>query len=131
MTPQRLVLIIESDPNAIGQMRRVLAGMKLRAVAASDEAGLVEVLATLVRQPPVLVIARVALPSGSGVRMLEETIAQFPGAQQMLISHHPRTLLMSVPGFAAHATNFLKAEFTDDQFRLAVEHALARGSAAS
>jgi DNA-binding NtrC family response regulator len=105
--------------------------MKLRAVAASDEAGLVEVLATLVRQPPVLVIARVALPSGSGVRMLEETVAQFPGAQQMLISHHPRTLLMSVPGFAAHATNFLKAEFTDDQFRLAVEHALARGSAAS
>lgn len=126
MTVPRLVLIIESDPNAIAQMRRVLAGMKLRAVAASGEAELEDVLATLVREPPALVIARVALPSGSGIRMLEETVARFPGAQQMLISHHPKNLLMSAPGFAAHSTNFLHAAFTDDQFRAAVEKALAR-----
>jgi len=130
MTSRRLVLIIESDPNAIGQMRRVLAGMKLRAVAVASESELAEALSALVRQAPVLVIARVALPSGSGIRMLEETVAQFPGAQQMLISHHPKNLLMSVPGFAAHSVNFLKAEFTDEQFRVAVERALARGSAA-
>jgi DNA-binding NtrC family response regulator len=126
----RQVLIIESDPNAILQMRRVLAAMKFRAVAVQDEAGLADALKSLVRHAPALVIARVALPSGSGIRMLEDTVALFPGAQQMLISHHPKTLLMSVPGFANHSINFLKAEFTDEQFRAAVERALARGSAA-
>ncbi len=131
MTTPRQVLLIESDPNAVAQMRRVLAGMKLRAVAVSSDEELRDAIAALLREPPVLVIARVALPSGSGIRMLEETVAEFPGAQQMLISHHPRNLLMSVPGFAGHLTNFLQAEFTDDQFRTAVERALARGSAAS
>src|SRR4051794_15007520 len=63
-----LVLIIESDPNAISQMRRVLAGMKLRTVAVAGEEELAEALAALVRQAPALVIARVALPSGSGIR---------------------------------------------------------------
>lgn len=127
MTASRLVLIIESDPNAVAQMRRVLAGMQLRAMAASSEEELADVLATLVREPPALVVARVALPTGSGIRMLEETVAQYPGAQQMLISHHPKELLMSVPGFAVHSTNFLQAEFTDEQFRTAVDRALARG----
>jgi DNA-binding NtrC family response regulator len=100
--------------------------MGLRAVAASDEPELRDVLATLVREPLMLVVARVALPSGSGIRMLEETVEQHPGAQQMLISHHPKTLLMSAPGFAAYSANFLQAEFTDDQFRAAVERALSR-----
>lgn len=130
MSPgQRLVLIIESDTNAIAQMRRVLAGMEMRALAAADEQTLQDVLATMIKsEPPVLIVARVALPTGSGIRLLEETAAQFPGAQQMLISHHPRSLLMSVPGFADHAVNFLQAEFSDDQFRSAVERALALGS---
>lgn len=128
MNSSRLVLIIESDPNATAQMRRVLAGMKLRAVAASGEQELADVLSTLVREPPALVIARVALPSGSGIRMLEETVAQHPGAQQMLISHHPKDLLMSLPGFAAHSINFLQAEFTDEQFRTAVKRALSRAA---
>jgi DNA-binding NtrC family response regulator len=132
MSPRRLVLLIESDPNAIAQMRRVLAGMKMRAIAVSDEDSLGDAIATLVRTdaPPVLIVARVALPSGSGIRMLEETAARYPKAQQMLISHHPRNLLFAVPGFADHSANFLQAEFSDDQFRLAVERALARGSAA-
>jgi len=126
MTSPRLVLIIESDPNATAQMRRVLAAMKLRAVAVADEAELGDVLSSLVREPPVLVVARVALPTGSGIRMLEETVARFPGAQPLLISHHPKNLLMSVPGFAPHSVNFLQAEFTDAQFRSSVEKALAR-----
>lgn len=126
MTSQRLVLIIESDPNAVAQMRRVLAGMKLRALAVASDDELRDAINSLVREPPALVIARVALPSGSGIRMLEETVADFPGAQQMLISHHPKNLLMSLPGFAAHCANFLQAEFTDDQFRAAVERSLAR-----
>jgi len=130
MTTQPVVLIIESDPNAIAQMRRVLAGMNFRTVAVSNEAELTDALNAVVRRAPVLVIARVALPSGSGIRLLEETVAQFPGAQQMLISHHPKTLLMSVPGFAQHSINFLQAEFSDEQFRLAVERSLARGSTA-
>src|SRR3954447_6919550 len=127
MSPQRLVLILESDPNAIAQMRRVLAGMRIRALAAADEDALRETVAELVRAktPPSLIIARVALPSGSGIRMLEDTAAVFPEAQQMLISHYPRNLLSTVPGFLDHAANFLEAEFTDRQFRTAVERALA------
>ena len=131
MSPPRLALILESDPNAIAQMRRVLAGMRIRALAAADEDALREIVDELVRAktPPSLLIARVALPSGSGIRMLEETAAVFPEAQQMLISHYPRSLLSSVPGFLDHAAHFLKAEFTDDQFRTAVERALARVAA--
>jgi DNA-binding NtrC family response regulator len=127
----RQVLIIESDPNAVAQMRRVLAGMQMRAIAVSGEDELRDVLSSLISKhaPPVLIVARVALPSGSGIRMLEETAAQFPEAQQMLISHHPRNLLFSVPGFVDHCTNFLKAEFTDEQFRLAVERSLGRAAA--
>ena len=120
---QRLVLIIESGINAIGQMRRVLAGLGLRAYAVSDEEALQDLTASLLRNatPPTLIIARVALPTGSGIRMMEETASNFPDAGRLLISHHPRTLLMSVPGFAKYAGEFLQAEFTDDQFRAAVE----------
>ena len=129
MSPSRLVFIIESDPNAIVQMRRVLAGMGMRAVTASDEASLKDTLALLMSADaaPDLLIARVALPSGSGIRMLEDLATNYPEAQQMLISHHPRDLLSSVPGFIDHANNFLQAEFTDEQFRTAVERVLARG----
>src|SRR5438046_2954104 len=130
MTPPRLVLILESDPNAMAQMRRVLAGMGIRALAAAEEEALRDTVAMLLsaKTPPALIIARVALPSGSGIRMLEDTAAVFPDAQQMLISHYPRKLLSSVPGFLEHAAHFLKAEFTDDQFRTAVDRALARGA---
>ena len=128
-SPQRLALIIESDPNAVAQMRRVLAGMGVRVFTAADEDALRETVGSLIsaKTPPALIVARVALPTGSGIRMLEDTAAVFPEAQQMLISHHPRNLLFSVPGFLDHASNFLKAEFTDEQFRTAVERALARG----
>lgn len=128
MSTSRLVLIIESDPNAVAQMRRVLVGMQMRAVAVSGEAELEDALAILVREAPALVIARVALPSGSGIRLLEETVERFPGAEPMLISHHPKTLLMSVPGFATHSVSFLQAEFTDEQFRTAIERALPRAA---
>ena len=123
---QRLVLLIESDINAIAQMRRVLAGMGMRVYAVSDQVALDDLTATLLRveTPLSLIVARVALPSGSGIRMLEETAASFPQAGRLLVSHHPFSLLMSAPGFANYATNFLQAEFTDDQFRAAVERAL-------
>src|SRR4051812_27400492 len=131
MSGPRVVLILESDPNAIAQMRRVLAGMRLRALAAADEDALPASGAELIRAgtPPSLIIARVALPSGSGIRMLEDTAVVFPQAQQMLISHYPHNLLSTVPGFLDHAANFLKAEFTDEQFRTAVDRALARVAA--
>ena len=133
MSPRRQVLLIESDPNAVAQMRRVLAVMKMRAFAASDEDSRHELVESLVRDGRQidLIVARVSLPSGSGIRMLEETAGQFPRAQQLLISHHPRALLLSAtPGFADHAANFLQAEFTDQQFQQAVEQALAKGLAA-
>jgi DNA-binding NtrC family response regulator len=128
----RTVLIIESDINAIAQMRRVLAGLKLRAYAVGDQAELDEVVGALLRgeTAPALIVARVALPTGSGIRMMEETGAAFPEAGRLLISHHPRTLLMSVPGFANYAANFLQAEFTDDQFRDAVDRAMPRHATA-
>jgi DNA-binding NtrC family response regulator len=128
----RLVLIIESDMNAIAQMRRVLAGMGIRVFAVSEENSLRDTTSTLIRAgtPPALIVARVALPSGSGIRMLEETAVEFPEARHLLISHYPRSLLMSVPGFANHLTNFLQAEFSDEQFRTAVDRALSIGQAA-
>jgi DNA-binding NtrC family response regulator len=130
--PSPLILIIESDSNAIAQMRRVLAGMGLRVFAVSDDEGLAEVTARLLREatPPSLIVARVALPTGSGIRMLEETASRFPRVGCLLISHHPRSLLMSVPGFDKYAAHFLQAEFTDSQFRAAVKRALPHGAAA-
>jgi FixJ family two-component response regulator len=126
----RLALIIESDTNAIAQMRRVLAGMGMRAYAASDQTALDDLKSSTLRDGagPAIVVARVALPSGSGIRMLDETCAQFPEAGCLLVSHHPQQLLMSVPGFAKHAVNFLQAEFTDEQFRSAVQRALPRSA---
>lgn len=126
----RLILIIESDINAIAQMRRVLAGMGLRTYAVSDQESLDDLNASLLRAgtPLSLIVARVSLPSGSGIRMLEDTASSFPQAGRLLISHHPMTLLMSAPGFANYADNFLHAEFTDDQFRAAVERALPRAA---
>jgi DNA-binding NtrC family response regulator len=127
-----LILIIESDSNAIAQMRRVLAGMGLRVFAVSDDESLAETTAHLLRDdtPPSLIVARVALPTGSGIRMLEETAAQFPHAGCLLISHYPRSLLMSVPGFDKYSGNFLHAEFTDSQFRAAIKRILPHGAAA-
>jgi DNA-binding NtrC family response regulator len=126
----RIVLVIESDINAIAQMRRVLAAMKLRVYAVGDQAELDEVTASLLREtPPALIVARVALPTGSGIRMMIETADAFPQAGRLLVSHHPLSLLMSVPGFADHCANFLHAEFTDDQFRAAVRHALPHHAA--
>ena len=48
MSPPRLVLILESDPNAIAQMRRVLAGMSFRVFAASNEEELRDIVAPLI-----------------------------------------------------------------------------------
>jgi DNA-binding NtrC family response regulator len=128
----RTVLIIESDINAIAQMRRVLAAMKLRVYAVGDQAELDSVTAILAQgeSAPSLIVARVALPTGSGIRMMEETATAFPEAGRLLISHHPRSLLMSLPGFASYTADFLQAEFTDDQFRAAVERALPSRAAA-
>jgi DNA-binding NarL/FixJ family response regulator len=128
MPASRLVLIIESDPNALIQMRRVLAGMDASVVAATNEDALREAEAYLARKgtPPSLIVARVALPTGSGIRLLKEAAAAFPEAQHLVVSHYPRGLLYSVPGFTEHVSHFLQEEFTDDQFRRAVERAWAK-----
>jgi DNA-binding NtrC family response regulator len=121
------VLILESDANALVQMRRVLAGMGASAITAVDEAGLAEASGYLQskRHAPVLIVARVTLPSGSGIRLLEQAAEIFPDSRHLLISHHPQHLLMMVPGFADHCGHFLQEAFTDEQFRAAVEDSLA------
>jgi DNA-binding NtrC family response regulator len=128
MPASRQVLIIESDPSALAQMRRVLAGMQASVVAATDEESLRDAETYLERKetPPVLIIARVTLPSGSGIRLLKDASSKFPDAHHIVVSHYPRTLLHSVPGFTDHMSDFLQEEFTDDQFRRAVERALSR-----
>jgi CheY-like chemotaxis protein len=121
------VLIIESDAHALVQMRRVLAGMGASVITAADEKTLAEAIAGLQRKQlqPLLIIARVTLPSGSGIRLLQMAREPFPGARQLLISHHPKNLLLMVPGFAEHCGHFLQEMFTDEQFRTAVEDSLA------
>ena len=128
MPASRQVLIIESDPSALAQMRRVLAGMHASVMAATDEESLRDAEAYLVRKetPPVLIVARVTLPTGSGIRLLKEASSKFPDARHIVVSHYPRSLLHSVPGFADHMSDFLQEEFTDDQFRRAVDRALAK-----
>jgi DNA-binding NtrC family response regulator len=128
MPASRLVLIIESDPSALAQMRRVLAGMQTSVVAATDEESLRDAEAYLAKKgtPPVLIVARVTLPSGSGIRLLKEASATFPEARHIVVSHYPRNLLYSVPGFTDHMSDFLQEEFSDDQFRRAVERALSK-----
>ncbi len=108
-------------------MRRVLAGMGASALTAADEQTLVEAVAYLQSKQiqPALMIARVTLPSGSGIRLLEKAREAFPAARQFLISHHPKNLLLMVPGFAEHCGHFLQEVFTDEQFRAAVEDSLA------
>jgi CheY-like chemotaxis protein len=133
MPASRLVLIIESDPSALAQMRRVLAGMETSVVAANDEETLRDVEAYLTSKgtPPVLIIARVTLPSGSGIRLLREASTTFPDASHLVVSHYPRNLLQSVPGFTDYGGDFLQEEFTDDQFRREVERVLAKTLGAS
>jgi CheY-like chemotaxis protein len=123
----RRVLIIESDSKALSQMRRVLAGMGASVMAAADEQTLGEAVAYLESKqtPPALIIARVTLPSGSGVRLLQQAALRFPAARQLMVSHHPKKLLHMVPGFAAHCGHFLQEEFTDHEFREAVEQSMA------
>jgi len=120
------VLVIESDSKTVTQIRRVLAGMGFNAVAASDAATLAESIAYLQSAGlvPILIVARVTLPCGCGICLLEEAAAVFPAARHLLVSHHPKNLLLMVPGFASHCGHFLQAEFTDDQFRSIVERTL-------
>ena len=129
---RHIALVIEVDPDAIQQMTRVLAGIGCRTVTAGDDVAARQVCAELLRQgmAPGVIIARVALPSGSGIRMMEEAAAVFPEAACLLISHHPRNLLFAVPGFPEHSTNFLQAEFTDDQLQKTVERLLTRNQRA-
>jgi hypothetical protein len=79
--------------------------------------------------PVVLLVARVGLPSGSGIRLLEEAAAVFPQASQLVVSHYPKSLLFSVPRFLEHSDHFLQEEFTDEQFQRAVDEALGRTAA--
>src|SRR5690348_12915459 len=100
MPASRLVLVIESDPSALAQMRRVLAGMDTSVMAAIDEESLRDAEAYLKSKGtlPVLIVARVTLPTGSGIRLLKEAATSFPDAHHLVVSHYPRNLLYSVPG---------------------------------
>jgi CheY-like chemotaxis protein len=122
----RAVLIIENDAHALAQMRRVLGCMKLSATAACDGDTLREALAQLRAQqtPAILLIARVGLPAGADIRLLEDAAAIFPEASQLVVSHYAKNLLFSVPGFLDHSDHFLQEEFTDEQFQRAVAQAL-------
>ncbi len=128
MARSRSALIIESDPGALSQMRRILEAMGIAVTAVRDEETARHSAETYQarRAAPALIIARVALPSGSGLRLLEELCTFFPGTPHLVVSHYPKDLLRSVPGFIQYADQFVQEEFTDDQFRLAVERALGR-----
>jgi DNA-binding NtrC family response regulator len=126
MDNERLVLIVESDQAALAQMKSVLAGMGAGVVDASglDEACAIAGELASAGKPPELIVARVTLPDGSGVQVLEEMAELFPHAHRVVISHFPVRLLYSLPGFASLRAEFLQAAFTDDQFRKVVRHAL-------
>lgn len=124
----RLVLIIESDSQALAQMKRVLAAMEIAEVEATDMESVLRVAGELVRNgtPPGVVVSRVTLPDGNGMQALDQLSELFPHARQVLVSHFPKNLLFTLPGFADRQAEFLQAEFTDDQFRKVIERSWAR-----
>ncbi len=123
-----VVLIVESDPQACEQMKRVLATMDTSVVEAGDLSTVSSVAAHLVRNgtPPDVIVSRVTLPDGSGIQALDEMADLFPRAHQVLVSHFPKSLLLSLPGFADRRAEFLQAAFSDDQFRKVVERCIGR-----
>jgi CheY-like chemotaxis protein len=128
MSEQRFVLIVESDPAARTQMKSVLAEMDAGVVEASslDEAcDLAEDLAGDDRAPK-LILVRVTLPDGNAVQVFDRLAVLFPHAHYVLVSHYPKPLLFSVPGFASLRAEFLQAAFTDDEFRKVVGRVLGQ-----
>lgn len=127
MDRSRVAVIVESDVSARQQMSAVLGEMEVAVVHAADLREAAEVAAQLVRSgnPPDAIVARVTLPDGSGVQALDRLAELFPLAHQVLVSHYPKRLLFSLPGFASRRAEFLQAKFTDDQFRKVMQRALA------
>ena len=124
----RIALIIESDFEALAQMKRVLAGMEIQGVGAPDMESVLAVAGELVRNgtPPAVIVSRVTLPDGNGIQALDQLAELFPHARQVLVSHFAKNLLFTLPGFGDRQAEFLQAEFTDEQFRKVIERSMAR-----
>ena len=125
MVEAPVVVIVECDDAARSQMLQVLEDMRVAAVEARGLTEACSVAAELARSgsAPRAIVARATLPDGSGVEALDELAALFPRAHAVLISHYPKSLLFSMPGFAEQRAEFLQAEFTDEQFRRVMQHA--------
>jgi CheY-like chemotaxis protein len=128
MGNERFVLIVESDAAARAQMNTVLAGMGAAVVEAGglDTACAVAEGLSQAGTLPVLIVVRVTLPDGNGVEVLDRLNALFPHANYLLVSHFPKRLLFSLPGFASLRAEFLQAAFSDDEFRRVAERSLGR-----
>lgn len=132
MDQPRRVLILETDPAALTQMRRVLETLDTSILEAGDLASASEVAGQLVREgtPPDVIVSRATLPDGSGLKAFDELSEFFPEARQVLVSHYPKRLLFTLPGFADRRAEFLQAAFTDEDFRKVMERSLARARTA-
>jgi CheY-like chemotaxis protein len=121
-----VAVVVECDDAARHQMSQVLGEMQVAVVHARGVSEARSVAAELARSgsAPRAIVARATLPDGSGLEALNELAALFPQAHQVLISHYPKELLFSMPGFAFQRAEFLQAEFTDEQFRRVMQHAL-------
>lgn len=128
MDNPRLVLLVESDTQACRQMRGILDAMGVDCVEAADVESAVIVGQELIGhgRVPDAIVSRVTLPDGSGVQALTQLSEFFPQARQVLVSHFPRRLLSTIPGFADRQAEFIQAAFTDDQFRRVMERTLAK-----
>lgn len=113
-------------------MQRVLAAMEIEGVEAADLETVLHVAGELVRKgtPPDVIVSRVTLPDGNGMQALDQLAELFPSARHVLVSHFPKQLLFTLPGFADRRAEFLQAEFTDDQFRKVIERSVAKSRSA-
>lgn len=127
-----MVLLIESDPAARAQMLDVLALMEVGVRQAADLREAVDSADGMLQQgmAPEAIVCRVTLPDGSGMEALDHLSSLFPDARQVMVSHFPKDLLLSLPAFANRRAEFLQAEFTDEEFRHVMRRALARGKGA-
>jgi CheY-like chemotaxis protein len=128
MVEQRFVLIVESDPAARTQMKSVLAEMGAGEVEADSLDAACDLAEGLARdaRAPKLIVVRVTLPDGNAVQVFDRLAVLFPHAHYVLVSHYPKHLLFSVPGFASLRAEFLQAAFTDEEFRKVVGRVLGR-----
>jgi DNA-binding NtrC family response regulator len=116
------VVIIEDEPLALKQLRRILEkeGCRVAAFASPQRA-----LKHLENAPCDLVVSDIQMPSMNGMELMAKVRARFPEIECILITGYA-TLDGAVEATKEGAFHYLAKPFTPDQLRARVAQALAQ-----